>query len=163
MLIALVVAAGGAGGAQPLAPGYVDPQPVLAGRRQGDRHRQSAAASPFPGTGYAGAGRPAARTDRNVDWPRGDSLANYTRTMNWDARTMKEEFDRKPGLNPASWKYGLGWIGGTPLQQNSHQIFMVNGNVRLAHGRPGQRAGAGAARTMRSDGSSTCGSTRTAS
>ena len=36
--------------------------------------------------------------------------------MNWDAKTMKEEFDRKPGLNPASWKYGIGWIDG-PLQQ----------------------------------------------
>ena len=41
---------------------------------------------------------------------------------------MKEEFDRKPGLNPASWKYGVGWMDGTPVQQNPHQIFMVNGN-----------------------------------
>jgi len=45
--------------------------------------------------------------------------------MDWDAKTMKEEFDRKPGLNPASWKYGVGWIDG-PLQQHPHQIFMVN-------------------------------------
>ena len=59
---------------------------------------------------------------------------------------MKEEFDRKPGLNPASWKYGVGWIDGTPLQQHPHQTFMVNGKPRLAHGRPGQRAGGRAAR-----------------
>src|SRR2546426_9292140 len=67
-------------------------------------------------------------SDRNVDWPRGEPLANYTRTMNWEARTMKEEFDRKPGMNPASWKYGSGWVGGTPLQRQSRQTFMVNGN-----------------------------------
>ena len=52
--------------------------------------------------------------------------------MNWDARTMKEEFDRKPGLNPASWKYGMGWVGGTPLQRNPRQIFIVNGTC-VAH------------------------------
>ena len=47
--------------------------------------------------------------------------------MNWEAGTMKEEFDRKPGLAPAMWKYGIGWIGGTPLQKNTHQTFMLNG------------------------------------
>ena len=40
---------------------------------------------------------------------------------------MTEEFDRKPGVNPASWKWGVGWMGGTPLQQQSHQTFVVNG------------------------------------
>ena len=39
---------------------------------------------------------------------------------------MKEEFDRKPGLNPAGWKYGIGWEDG-PLQKNAHQTFMLNG------------------------------------
>ena len=39
---------------------------------------------------------------------------------------MREEFDRKPGLNPAAWKYGVGWIDG-PLQRQPHQIFVVNG------------------------------------
>ena len=52
-----------------------------------------------------------------VDWPRGEPLRNYSRMMNWDAGTMKEEFDREPGHNPASWKHGLGWRGGTPLQR----------------------------------------------
>ena len=37
---------------------------------------------------------------------------------------MKEEFDRKPGLNPASWKYGVRWIDG-PLQRERHQVFTV--------------------------------------
>lgn len=41
---------------------------------------------------------------------------------------MKEEFERKPGLNPASWKYGLGWVGGTALQKQARQTFVVNGS-----------------------------------
>ena len=90
--------------------GYVDPEPVL----------QAAAAAigvdkancvTMTGTGYAGMVGQQRLAEKNVDWPRGEPLANYTRTMNWDARTMIEEFDRKPGLNPASWKWGLGWIG----------------------------------------------------
>ena len=55
----------------------------------------------------------------NIDWPRIDALANYTRTINWETGTSKETFDRKPGLNPASWKYGLGWRGGTPIQKQT--------------------------------------------
>jgi glyoxylase-like metal-dependent hydrolase (beta-lactamase superfamily II) len=47
--------------------------------------------------------------------------------MNWEAGTSKEVFDRKPGMNPASWKYGTGWKDGTPVQQHSRQIFVVNG------------------------------------
>jgi hypothetical protein len=47
--------------------------------------------------------------------------------MNWDNWTIKKEFDRKPGLAPAMWKYGIGWIDGTPLQKNTHEIFMLNG------------------------------------
>ena len=69
--------------------------------------------------------------------------------MNWDARTMKEEFDRKPGLNPASWKYGVGWIGGTPLQQHSRQTFMVNGKYGWHIDGPGSAPVAGAARRCR--------------
>ena len=72
-----------------------------------------------------------------MDWPRGEPLANYTRTMNWDAATMTEEFDRKPGLNPASWKWGIGWAGGTPLQQQSRQKFVVNGQYGWHHDGPG--------------------------
>mgnify|MGYP003336088305 CR=1 FL=1 len=83
----------------------------------------------FSGTGYGAAVGQAFESGVNVDWPRIDSLANYTRTINFETRTIKEEFDRKPGLNPASWKYGLGWQGGTPLQKNPHQTFIVNGDV----------------------------------
>ena len=46
--------------------------------------------------------------------------------MNWDAGTMVEEFDREPGHNPASWKHGLGWRGGMPLQSNARQRFSAD-------------------------------------
>ena len=107
----LVVVAVSAGAAQRLAPGFVDPGPVL----------QAAAAAigadkatciTMTGNGYAGIVGQQHLAEKNVDWPRGEPLANYTRTMNWAARTMVESFDRKPGLNPASWKWGLGWTGG---------------------------------------------------
>ena len=112
---------------QPLPPGYLDPKPILDTARAaiGTDNLRCVTIS---GTAYDGAVGQQKETNRNVDWPRIDSLANYTRTMNWEAGTMKEEFDRKPGLAPAMWKFGVGWIGGTPLQKNTHQIFMLNRN-----------------------------------
>ena len=108
-----------------LQPGYVDPAPILAAARTaiGTDNLRCLTIS---GTAYSGALGQARESARNVDWPRIDSMANYTRTMNFDAWTMKEEFDRKPGLTPAGWKYGIGWEDG-PLQKNAHQVFMVNG------------------------------------
>src|SRR6266403_3686672 len=113
--------------AQGLAPGYVDPRPVLEAARKaiGNDNLKCVTIS---GTAYNGAVGQQKLTDKGVDWPHIDSLANYTRTMNWETKTMKEEFDRKPGLNPASWKYGLGWQDGTPVQRNLHQTFIVNGD-----------------------------------
>jgi glyoxylase-like metal-dependent hydrolase (beta-lactamase superfamily II) len=109
-----------------LAPGYVDPEPVLraAAKAIGTDNLKCVT---IAGTGYSGAVGQQKESGWNVDWPRGEALGNYKRTMNWDAMTSKEEFDRKPGLNPASWKYGTGWKGGTPLQQHARQIFAVNG------------------------------------
>jgi glyoxylase-like metal-dependent hydrolase (beta-lactamase superfamily II) len=126
LLVALVLACLSAG-AQQFAPGYVDPRPVLdaAGKAIGVDNLKCVTIS---GSGYAGIVGQQVWLDRNVDWPRGEPLANYTRTMNWDSRTMKEEFDRKPGRNPASWKWGAGWVGGTPPQRNARQVFSVNGN-----------------------------------
>jgi glyoxylase-like metal-dependent hydrolase (beta-lactamase superfamily II) len=108
-----------------LPPGYLDPQPILdaAAKAIGTDRLKCVTIS---GTAYGGAVGQQRESAWNVDWPRIDALANYTRTMNWDAGTMIEEFDRKPGLNPASWKYGIGWIDG-PLQQNPHQTFVVSG------------------------------------
>ncbi|MGH9146822.1 MAG: hypothetical protein ACRD1Q_08945, partial [Vicinamibacterales bacterium] len=114
-------------GSSPPSPGYVDPQPILAAARKAIGADNLKCVT-IAGTGYAGMVGQQRLNDKNVDWPRGEPLANYVRTMNWETRTMKEEFDRKPGLNPASWKYGQGWVGGTPPQQHQHQIFTVNGS-----------------------------------
>ncbi len=110
---------------QEFPPGYLDPEPILqaAAEAIGTDRLQCVSVS---GSGYSGMVGQQRLNDKNVDWPRGE-LNNYTRVMNWDAGTMKETFDRPPGLNPASWKYGLGWAGGTPVQRESRQSFMVNG------------------------------------
>ena len=124
-LASLVALAGIGTSSQQLPPGYLDPQPILdaAAKAIGTDNLKCVTIS---GTAYGGAVGQQRESAWNVDWPRIDSLANYTRTMNWETRTMVEEFDREPGLNPASWKYGVGWIDG-PLQQNRHQTFIVSG------------------------------------
>src|SRR5262245_34714715 len=96
------------------SPGYVDPEPVLEAAEKAIGVHELRCVT-LSGTGYAGIVGQQRLAEKNVDWPRGEPLANYRRTMNWEARTMTEELDRKPGLNPASWKWGLGWLGGTPL------------------------------------------------
>ena len=109
---------------QQFAPGYVDPKPILDAAIQAIGNDKLNCVT-ISGTAYDGAVGQQKEAGKNVDWPRIDSLANYTRTMNWQAKTMKEEFDRKPGLAPAAWKYGVGWIDG-PLQTQTHQTFMLN-------------------------------------
>jgi glyoxylase-like metal-dependent hydrolase (beta-lactamase superfamily II) len=125
VLIVVLVAAGRAIPAQQFPPGFVDPAPVLAAASQAIGE-QSLRCVTFSGTGYSG---PVGQTFENavgIDWPRSE-MANYTRTINWETGTSKETFDRKPGNNPASWKYGLGWVGGTPTQQGLRQTHIVNG------------------------------------
>lgn len=112
--------------AQSFPPGYVDPEPILAAaaREIGEANLRCVT---FSGAGYAGAVGQTFENAVNVDWPRIDSLANYTRTIDWEAGTSKETFDRMPGISPASWKYGLGWQGGTPTQTARRQTHIVNG------------------------------------
>jgi glyoxylase-like metal-dependent hydrolase (beta-lactamase superfamily II) len=108
------------------SPGFVDPEPILAAAEKAIGVHELRCVT-LSGTGYAGIVGQQRLAEKNVDWPRGEPLASYRRTMNWEARTMTEEFDRKPGQNPSSWKWGLGWVGGTPLQKNTRQTFSVNG------------------------------------
>ena len=112
--------------AQELPPGYLDPAPVLqaAAEAIGVANLRCVTIS---GSAYAGMVGQQRLNGYEVDWPRGERLTNFRRTMNWEAGTSVEAFDREPGLNPASWKWGLGWRGGTPLQRNSRQLFAVNG------------------------------------
>jgi hypothetical protein len=111
---------------QALAPGYVDPLPVLAAAEQAIGVRNLRCVT-IGGSGYAAIVGQQRLAEKNVDWPRGEPLTRYRRVMNWELRAMKEEFERPPGRNPGSWKWGLGWFGGTPLQRSSHQVFLVNG------------------------------------
>ncbi len=115
-----------------LPPGYVDPAPVLdaAAKAIGTANLRCVTIS---GTAYAGAVGQQRESARNVDWPRIDALANYTRTMDWEHSSMKEEFDRKPGLNPASWKYGVRWLS---FFNAVRKLGLDPSQVVPVHGRP---------------------------
>jgi glyoxylase-like metal-dependent hydrolase (beta-lactamase superfamily II) len=115
----------GAAAAQGFPPGYLDPEPILEAAEAAIGTNRLSCVT-IAGAGYSGAVGQQRLNDKNVDWPRGQ-LNNYTRTMNWTGRTMKERFERLPGRNPAAWKYGLGWRDGTPTQREAQQTFAVNG------------------------------------
>ena len=123
---ALVLILGSQTAAQRFPPGYVDPAPLLAAAAA-EIGEANLRCITYSGTGYGGAVGQTLENAVNVDWPRIDSMANYTRTINWENGTSKETFDRKPGLNPASWKYGLGWEDGTPTQKETRQTHIVSG------------------------------------
>jgi glyoxylase-like metal-dependent hydrolase (beta-lactamase superfamily II) len=111
--------------AQQWPNGYVDPAPILAAasREIGEANLRCVT---FSGVGYSGPVGQTFENAPNIDWQRSE-MANYTRTINWETGTSKETFDRKPGGNPASWKYGIGWVDGTPTQKDVRQTHIVNG------------------------------------
>jgi glyoxylase-like metal-dependent hydrolase (beta-lactamase superfamily II) len=125
LLVALVAFAGTQLPAQQFPTGFVDPAPLLAAAAKeiGEANFRCVT---FSGVGYSGPVGQTFENAVNIDWPRSE-MANYTRTINWETGTSKETFDRKPGNNPASWKYGLGWVGGTPTQKNLSQTHITNG------------------------------------
>jgi glyoxylase-like metal-dependent hydrolase (beta-lactamase superfamily II) len=121
---------------QAFPPGYVDPAPVLraAAEAIGTERLRCVSVS---GNAYAGMVGQQRLHGYEVDWPRGAPLTDYTRTMDWTTGTMVEEFDREPGRNPAGWKYGVGWRGGTPVQRNVRQRFVVSGAYAWSVDGPG--------------------------
>ena|SRR5438093_1766339 len=73
----------------------------------------------YSGTGWnAGVGQSFSPQD---DWPRFE-VTRYTRTIDYNARSSREELTRRQGNNP------LRGGGGTPLQGEQQQVFLVNGN-----------------------------------
>jgi glyoxylase-like metal-dependent hydrolase (beta-lactamase superfamily II) len=125
VLFVLSVLLAGLAPAQQLPRGYVDPWPVLRAAVAtigADKLR----CITFSGSAYAG--KVGQNVTEDTDWPRGETLTNYTRTIDYQAGFSVEQFTRKAGMNPRSWKYGVGWQGGTPLQQNERQMFVVRGN-----------------------------------
>jgi glyoxylase-like metal-dependent hydrolase (beta-lactamase superfamily II) len=123
---ALIALAGAHLLARQFPPGYVDPAPILAAASKEIGEADFKCVT-FSGTGYGAAVGQTYENAVNIDWPRIDALNNYTRTINWEAGTSVETFDRKPGLSPASWKYGLGWQDGTPTQRALRQTHIVSG------------------------------------
>lgn len=112
--------------AQQFPPGYVDPEPLLAAAAA-EIGEANLSCITYSGNGYSGAVGQTFENAVNVDWARIGGLNDYTRTINWETGTSKETFDREPGISPASWKYGLGWQGGTPTQTQTRQTHIVNG------------------------------------
>src|SRR5712691_13431127 len=55
------------------------------------------------------------------DWPHFE-VTRYTRTIDYDAKSSREEFTRRQGNNPPRGG------GGTPLQGEQQQVAMVSGN-----------------------------------
>ena len=105
----------------------ISPQNRSCGRQRRSIGVENLSCVTISGSAYAGMVGQQRLNAYEVDWPRGEPLTNYTRMMNWGEGTMLEVFDREPGHNPASWKHGLGWRGGTPIQRNTRQTFAVNG------------------------------------
>lgn len=122
---------------QGLPRGQVDPLPLLdaAAKAMGVDDLRCIA---FSGTGSSG--KVGQNLLQSTDWPKGEPLEAYIRTIDFENGWSVERFRRKPGLNPASWKYGPGWLGGTPLQRHEDQTFAVVGehawHVDGSEGRP---------------------------
>ena len=70
--------------AQPLAPGFVDPQPVLQAAIKAIGADVVKCVT-FSGTGYSGMVGQQRLNGYEVDWPRGEPLVNYTRTSSTHA------------------------------------------------------------------------------
>ena len=85
--------------AQSFPPGYVDPAPLLAAaaREIGEAELNCIT---FSGTGYAGAVGQTFENAVNIDWPRIDSLANYTRTIDWRGRHEHRDLRSQAGPEP---------------------------------------------------------------
>jgi glyoxylase-like metal-dependent hydrolase (beta-lactamase superfamily II) len=109
---------------QSLPTGYVDPMAVIrtVSETMGVGNVRCLM---FSGLGYAG--KVGQNVLQSTDWPLGDPLENYSRTINYEAGSSIETFTRPAGKNPRSWKHGTGWLGGTPLQAHEKQTFAVNG------------------------------------
>jgi hypothetical protein len=74
--------------AQQFPPGYVDPAPLLAAASK-EIGEANLKCITYSGTGYGGAVGQTYENAVNVDWPRIDALANYTRTINWETATAR--------------------------------------------------------------------------
>ena len=73
---------------------------------------------------YTGSGWVAAvgqSYEPDADWPRFD-VTTYTRAIDYDAKSSREELTRRQGNNVPRGG------GGTPLREEQHQVAIVNGD-----------------------------------
>ena len=94
--VALLVMTGGQMPAQEFPPGYVDPAPLLAAVAE-EIGEAGVTCMTYSGTGYSGAVGQTFENAVNIDWPRIDSMANYTRTINWEAGTSTGDVRPRAG------------------------------------------------------------------
>src|SRR6266700_5987572 len=73
----------------------------------------------YSGTGWNSAVGQSFTEDE--DWPRFE-VTRYTRTIDYDAKSSREEFTRRQGNNPPRGG------GGTPLQGEQSLVALINGN-----------------------------------
>ncbi len=91
--VAAMALAGALAMAQSFPPGYVDPAPLLAAASK-EIGEANLRCITFSGAGYDGAVGQTFEYTVNIDWPRTDAMANYTRTINWE--TGHEQRDLRP-------------------------------------------------------------------
>jgi hypothetical protein len=91
MTARLLAVTGAVGGGPAFPTGCVDPEPNLKAAEAAigaDRVR----CITMSGTGYAGIAGQQRLAESTSTGPAASPLANYTRTMDWETRTMVEEF-----------------------------------------------------------------------
>ena len=139
-LILLLALVSEPGVAQQPAPGHVDPMPVLkaASKAMGADKLNCVTIS---GSGYAG--KVGQNVTQDTDWPRGEPLANYTRTINYAARSSVEQFERRPGMKPPLMEIRHRLAGRDPAPAERAPNVRGQRRVRLAPGRQGERSGPG--------------------
>ena len=122
--------------AQNIAPGHVDPWPVLraAAKAIGADNLKCVTLS---GTGYAG--KVGQNVTQDTDWPRGEPLANYSRTINYETRSSLERFRPQAWNEPAivEIRYRLAGRYASPAERTTD--LRGPWKLRMAHGRGGRQ------------------------
>ena len=117
VVLTAIVLMGGRMPAQQFPPGYVDPLPLLAAASK-EIGEANLKCITYSGTGYDGAVGQTFEQAVNVDWPRIDSMANYTRTINWEPARAKKR-STETWAQSGVMEYGLVVVYGMPLQKTS--------------------------------------------
>ena len=136
--VALLMMVGGQMPAQQFPPGYVDPAPLLAAVAE-EIGEANLRCITYSGAGYSGAVGQTFENAVNVDWPRIDSMANYTRAINWETGTSKERAGSESRFMEVRDRLGRWHADPEGDPSNAHrqwQVCLAHGWRRAARGRP---------------------------